>query len=522
MFRIVIADDDEILLEGLTCAFDWAELGIEVAASVVDGDKALAAVKETEADLLLTDIRMANMDGLLLTTKLQQEEIDVSIIIMSAYDEFQYAQQALRLNVEDYLLKPLDLEQLKTTVCRVIRKRSEARKKHEELKKIIKEHKESREESIFKRLVKGYLSPGELKSFQEEYAGSGTAWQLLEVCLDETRLAEEKQRMIRQTAGDFQGKLLEWSGEKALYCFQGQREELAELILRFKSACREKIREEMQGDTLSFMNGPQTQELSKLGLAYETVQQIEAYRYTEGKEADLSEQDIEKYYNLNHALNKSLIAYTARLAFLGEKQAVSDYVGRLKTNLKHVGNNSKIMLSFALSLFWGEFNKNGIKPEAYPDKIQEKYNDYYKEIMAKGTLDEAMVCFEQMVLEFARELSEKEYDTNVSNEELIRRAKGMIERQFSDPGLRLADVAATVGLSPNYFSTVFKEITGQGFADYLTERRMKEAQHLLMTTRYRSGEIAARVGYDNSTYFSSTFKKYSGMTVSRYREMIRP
>ena len=519
MFKLVIADDDEILLEGLTCAFDWAGLGIEVAASVVDGDKALAAVKETEADLLLTDIRMANMDGLLLTTKLQQEQIDVSIVIMSAYDEFQYAQQALRLNVEDYLLKPLDLEQLRQTMYRVTRKRFEAKEKHDKLRKMLKENRESREEHIYKKLVKGYCAAGELKSFLEESVTSGTVWQLLEVRPDDIGMADEKQLMIRQTAEAFHGKLLEWDSEKALYCFQGQRDELIHITALFKATCREKLRKEMQGATLSFINGPVTEDLSKLGLTYEAVRRVGAYQYAEGKEADLSEQDIEKYYNLNHALNKSLIAYTARLVCLGAKKAVSDYVERLKKNLKNVGNNSKIMLSFALSLFWGELNKNGMETGMHPDRIQEKYNDYYKEIVSKGTLDEAMGCFEQMVLEFMEELSEKE---NISNEELIQRAKRMIEREFSDPALRLADVAAMVGLSPNYFSTVFKEITGQGFADYLTERRMKEAQHLIMTTRYKSGEIAAKVGYDNSTYFSSTFKKYAGMTVSQYREMIHP
>lgn len=522
MFRLVIADDDEILLEGLTSAFDWAELNIEVTASVVDGDKALAAVKETGADILLTDIRMANMDGLLLTTELQKEQIDVSIIIMSAYDEFQYAQQALRLNVEDYLLKPLDLEQLKITMSRVIRKRSEVKEKHEELRKIIEENRESREESIYKKLVKGYCAPEELKAFAEEFGGSETAWQLLEACPDEKRRADEKQWIIRQTAEAFQGKFLEGSGEKALYCFQGPKESIMERTALFKSVCRQKIREETQGDTVSFINGSVTEELSKLRLDYETIQRVEAYRYTEGKEADLSERDMEKYYNRNHALNKSLVEYAARLVFLGEKKAVSDYMGRLKENLKHVGNNSKIMLSFALSLFWGELNKNGMKTETCPDRIQEKYNEYYKEIVAKGTLDEAMECFERMALEFTRELSEEKYGINVSNEELIGRAKGMIERQFSDPGLRLADVAAKVGLSPNYFSTVFKETTGQGFADYLTERRMKEAQRLITATRYRVSEIAVKVGYDNSTYFCSTFKKYAGMTVSQYREMIHP
>lgn len=388
MFRLVIADDDEILLKGLSSAFDWAELGIEVAASALDGEKALQAVREKNADILLTDIKMGNMDGLRLTELLYQEKRDVSIVIMSAYDEFQFAQQALRMNVEDYLLKPLDLEHLKEVMFKVVQKRARQRKKQEQM--------------------------------------------------DRT---------------------------------------------------------------------------------YENLKKMENYRYLEGQKAEPYEQDLEKYYNTNHALNKSLIEYLARLVFLGDKGALSDYTGRLKENLRHVGNNSKIMLFFALSLFWGELNKNGMKAEISMDQVQDQYNDYYKKIAEKETLDEAMVCFEKMILEISDRVNRKE---SLSNEELVESAKAMIEREFSNPELRLGDVAARVNLSPNYFSTIFKEITGQGFAEYLMERRMKEAQHLIVTTKMRSGEVAARVGYDNPTYFSSIFKKYSGMTVSQYRSMIRP
>lgn len=388
MFRLVIADDDEILLEGLSRAFDWENLGIEVVAGVLDGEKALQEVREKNADLLLTDIKMGSMDGLRLTEILNEEDRDVSIVIMSAYDEFQFAQQALRMNVEDYLLKPLDLEQLKEVMRRVVQKRMEKQKSQ-----------------------------------------------------------------------------------------------------------------------------------VQLSLTYEEQNKTEKVCYLDRKTVEFPYEDQENYYNSNHALNKTLISYLARLVFQGDKKILSDYTDRLKVNLRHAGNNSKIMLFFALSLFWGEVNKFGMKADIHMDQVQEEYNEYYKKIAASETLDEAMQCFEKMILEISVQVCRKDV---VSNEELVEMAKAMIEREFSNPELRLADVAACVNLSTNYFSTIFKEITGQGFAEYLTARRMKEAQHLIVTTKMRSGEVAAKVGYDNPTYFSSSFKKYSGMTVSQYRAMIRP
>ena len=119
MYSLVIADDDEILLEGLSTAFDWQALNIQVAAAVTDGAAALEALRASPADILLTDIKMGRMDGLELTRLVKEEFPQVRLVIMSAYEEFGFAQHAVRVGVEDYIVKPIDLEQLQDTFRRV-------------------------------------------------------------------------------------------------------------------------------------------------------------------------------------------------------------------------------------------------------------------------------------------------------------------------------------------------------------------------------------------------------------------
>lgn len=119
MYSLLIADDDEILLEGLRTAFDWQALNISVAAAVTDGAAALECLRREPADILFTDIKMGRMDGLELTRLVKEEFPQVRLVIMSAYEEFGFAQHAVRVGVEDYIVKPIDLNQLADTFRRV-------------------------------------------------------------------------------------------------------------------------------------------------------------------------------------------------------------------------------------------------------------------------------------------------------------------------------------------------------------------------------------------------------------------
>lgn len=119
MYSLVIADDDEILLEGLATAFDWQALNIRVAAAVTDGAAALDALRREPCDILLTDIKMGRMDGLELTRLTKEEFPQARLVIMSAYEEFGFAQHAVRVGVEDYIVKPIDLDQLQDTFRRI-------------------------------------------------------------------------------------------------------------------------------------------------------------------------------------------------------------------------------------------------------------------------------------------------------------------------------------------------------------------------------------------------------------------
>lgn len=258
MYKLFIVDDDETLLEGLTVAVDWNHYGFEVIGTATDGLQALEKIRAKRCDVLLTDIRMGRLNGLDLVQSLKNEGIRLRVIMMSAYEEFSYAQQAVRLGVEDYIVKPIDLQQLYSTITKL----------HD-------------------------------------------------------ALVEEEKINVRLTAVSF----------------------------------------------------------------------------------------------------------------------VADA-------------------------------EDGIR------KIEEEY----------------------------------------SIKALIIKAQQYVDKNYASSDLRIKEVAEEVGLSTNYFSTMFTRYSGDTFSNYLIDKRMKRAKQLMISTDMKIYEIAEKVGYGNASYFSAAFKKYAGISVSQYRK----
>lgn len=133
MEQLMIVDDDEILLEGLTSMVDWSGMHIRVIASMTNGVDALKRMRENPCGILLTDIKMGRMNGLELTEAVRREFPQTRVVMLSAYEDFSFAQKAVRLGVSDYLLKPVDLEQLRQTMERIVRELAERRQREEEI-----------------------------------------------------------------------------------------------------------------------------------------------------------------------------------------------------------------------------------------------------------------------------------------------------------------------------------------------------------------------------------------------------
>ena len=119
LYRIILADDEEEVRKGIIRKIDWQRLGFEVVGDAENGEDALEKIEQLEPDVVMTDIRMPYMDGLTLTAKIRQKYPSVKVLIFSGFDDFEYAQQAIKLNVTEYILKPVNVEELSEILNRV-------------------------------------------------------------------------------------------------------------------------------------------------------------------------------------------------------------------------------------------------------------------------------------------------------------------------------------------------------------------------------------------------------------------
>lgn len=130
MYKAVLCDDNEIILEGLKTGIDWERMDIQVAGTAADGQEARQLVESLSPDILITDIRMPIMDGLELTRWAKSRNEQIAVVVISGYDDFQYARQAVSLGVIDYVLKPIDMEEFLSILQKVVARCRQARQMH--------------------------------------------------------------------------------------------------------------------------------------------------------------------------------------------------------------------------------------------------------------------------------------------------------------------------------------------------------------------------------------------------------
>ena len=367
MYNLMIVDDDEILLEGLGTAFDWATLNVRVVATATDGLSALAEMRRQPCDILITDIKMGRMDGLELTRQVREEFPAARVVIMSAYEEFAYAQQAVRMAVEDYLLKPIDLDQLTEIIRNIVQS------------------------------------------------------------LDSERAHSEKVEGMHRTIND------------------------------------------------------------------------------------LGDHTVDEYFRASGLLNTGLIEHLSKAVALGNDRGTVEDIQLLRTHLKEVSGGSFIFLMTTISILVTRLMESNVLSDAEQSQLKTMQHH----ALVRPTLEEALGETEETLTQIARQIAER---MGGGPEQLTAQACRYIDEHYADSALRIRDVADAVGLSPSYLSSLFSKYVEESFTDYLVRRRMMEAQNLLSNTDLRTYEVAYQVGCDNPAYFSTMFKNFTGLTVSKYRE----
>jgi len=520
LYKVFFVEDEIITREGIRDNVDWESNGFEFCGEASDGEMALPLLRTVRPDVLITDIKMPFMDGLQLSKIVRERMPTVKIVILSGHDEFEYAQEAINLGVTDYLLKPVTVQKLQTVLQKLNTQLEEERKEQEKIKRLQEQVEENRSllcEKLLFKLVVGAISPTEAIEKGQSLGLDLSARHYLVVFL-RMELSDRSEQYDHDEYLQVQNVVIGLA-EKNPDIFILKRD-WSDLIFIMKGGTPEYLEEER--DTL--LSGIR-REVAKT--RYQLSLGIGA---TNNRITDISQSFAEALINmqgaggssrsgLNRAVEQAELLKLDKLAVenylrSGSKDEFDKFFDAYLKPLSEAAVKSDLIKNYLfvdVALATAKL-VNDLGGDV--DHVVPELNSIETIMSNIKTVDELR---EQAGKILFGALDFRDCQSNGQYRNLIRHAKEYIENHYTDPKLSLSDVAGAVNLSTSHFSVVFSQEACQTFKEYLTEVRINKAKELLRMTTLRSADIAYRVGYNDPHYFSSVFKKNTGLSPMEFR-----
>lgn len=517
MIKTILVDDEDIIREGLSNFIDWPALGLELVGQASNGREAVELVKIMAPEVIVTDVKMPMMSGIELLALAKDQKPDCVVIMISSYDEFEYAQQSLNLGAFAYLLKPIDTDKLIQLLKEAVLKIQKARS-GEKILNTYRDVLEQTQRKILDNKIKLMALGGKVDTLNEaetQYLGQFTKFCVASVNTESPRYHEES---FMEEMGIH---LEEWKNGHGVAAdikqFQNQ-DRMTVFCIMEKGDMTIQFRKLLTIYSRYYIK-------AVLGISdiVESVRELSA-AYRQSLEA------IEYRF----FTDRSLICYsTVREEIQSSFKDMPDWNRNLEKSMKHGGEceiktftddflsyvyqakPSPVIIRTAVSAILLETIRTlrtaGGKPEdlflSVSDTITAVLNESNPALMARK--------LREILLSVSVYISRLE---KLRPNSVVQKARKYIEENYWNPDLRLDDVAGYVYINASYFSSVFSKEMGISFGDYLTKVRIEKAMDLLKNTHMKIYEIADLVGYQNPSWFNVAFKRYTGQKPGDFRK----
>ncbi|MDR1192736.1 MAG: AraC family transcriptional regulator [Peptococcaceae bacterium] len=520
VYRAIIADDEEKARNLILTLGKWEALGIEVVDQCADGEEAWDSIMRLRPDIAITDIRMPAHDGLELARLAGEAGIETRFIIISGYRHFEYAYTALKYSVTDYLLKPIDEDNLNAALGKIIASLRDAqaqRRESADYARLLEKKVERARGELLEALGAGTWQNDDLASFNAEYGASFDTgvYRALLLNTSQSMLHGESFPFGRQLEDILRTVFIGWCRHfvipdpRGFFIFVNYSPPNADRLGKALSALIGKTR--ALGDIYGSFSvavgvGDPVPSLARLPESFAAALLHEAAKQALGWDKAV--------FALPTTLAKpEAPPLTAQM--LRELDGALDTLdgGRVDEWFARWAENDLAGMPGARALWEArEALAERLAVLGAPEPSRRELAIEAGRALDIGKMREALHEA------YSRTLRERLEERNQAEGRPIRLAKQYIQRHYASP-LTLEDVAGHVGFSPAYFSTLFKKGAGQSFGDYLIQTRLSQAKTLLKETDRAVDEIAGQVGYMDSKYFRKLFKKTTGMKPSEYRKL---
>lgn len=524
LLKLVIVDDESILLQGLIHTYDWRSMGFEVVGSAGSGEEALEVIRSVRPHVVLTDIRMKRISGLMVMEEIQKEDIDCLFVVLSAYRDFEYAQQACDLGAFAYLLKPIEDEKLWETMQNAYKqcmKQLKSEEKYESWEKLLMKDATNFLQVVVEKYVQNRIEEEKVTEvFATLQNGLCEADRFIAVCADIDLTYKITDSLDWEASHFAVMRRLEELIREKFFCWRFKGEDGNDIFIirtQNNAALREvkEILEQTKKEELS----PLVASISKpykgisgIKRSCEEAQDLFELASASGASAFTIPEDMEEKKGsfFSEEADSLIVNAVRKNNLVGLKEAFVHYIYNLpEEEEQQCQHLHKVMLKaeFMIGSSYG-----------MTEELKKQFANYYSHLNQLNAAKMVDVCYKILCRAVELRLEDTGRNETKYFKEYMQMALAYIEEHLNDEELSVVSVATHVYLNPVYFGRVFKNTVHMTFKKYLMQQRMEKAKRLMEDGSISIGDICEQVGISNPSYFSHLFKQYTGKLPSEYKK----
>lgn len=527
LYNVLLVDDEADVLQAMKKKIDWEALGFCLAGTAENGQEALEMAEQLHIDVVMTDIKMPYMDGLTLCKNLKQSYRNMKVIIYSGFDDFEFAREAVHLEAEEYLLKPISAGDMEAAFSKVRKKLDQEYDEYRNLNRLSEYYRKSlpaMREQLVMGILEGRIAGERARAMMETY----------EICLDSPfyvvaalymdvnpreeqpqpaqlftlSLKDMVQDYLKNRTRFFSTAFL----DQVIVIFMlDEREEIDQVLYHLDQIC--KMGFHVLKSSVTAAVGQICANTDALHTSYEEAVNAMEYRSILGSGQVLYINDIEPCSEENILVTEHEFQNLVHAVKLGNRDETNAAIAQIMDSIrKELISPGQYQLLFMELL--SELMKIGRAYKLHPNQIFGEHAGSWQELYRMVTVDELEGWLQEVCTNLRHVLRHERRD---SAARLTEQAKAYIEEHYKESDLSADSLCRCLNVSAAYFSTIFKREVGMSFVAYLTKIRLEHALELLRTTEDKTYIIASRVGYMEPNYFSYVFKKQYGISPSKYR-----
>jgi two-component system response regulator YesN len=530
MYKVLIVDDEYIIRDGLEKGIPWHKHGFIVSGTASNGQEALVSIKKTLPDVIITDVKMPNLDGIQLCKIVKEKYPDIIIIIISGYEEFDFAQKAIKYNVYEYIIKPIDDEyfmELLSDIYDKLEARYDARNSSSEKTAYFEKNKYLIE-YIIKKLLDGEYE-GE-KSYEETLYNAGFEISDKRFCViaftcnpssgNKKKSASINEILLLADAYCKPSRFIVVFLNDVFYVVVFFNNKSA---YRFLSDFCSNIKEHIENELNKKYSGNYVLSLG-IGNEYNNIKQIKESK----NEADITlkymyykEEDIVFFKDIikNQKPKKDTetniqknISKLVEIILGSDTFFVLPVLKELFSNMVSLNIMDKKIFCLKFAQIYSLITQKVIEHFDFIKAFNE--NDFYEKILIYDNYKNVTEMFYEAIIDIKMQIANY---ININNKyQTVDKIKKHIDNNYGHD-LSLDHLSDVFYISPSYISKIFKEETGENLSNYIFNVRIENAKRLLRNTNFKIQRISNDIGYDDYRYFCTVFKRATGLTPLQYR-----